>query len=205
MNIMNLNPSEKIKEFRIKRGYSQEQLAEVSKISIRTIQRMEKGDTTPKGDSLKKIAMALETTTENLLKTDKKEDLGYLSLIVISSISYLIHPFLGILTPVLLWFAKRNKIINADLSGKRVINFQITWQILFFIFFVVIVNQGQPYIPYNSGITEWSNEIILMMNNQTLKIFTLIFYFINLALTLFNLVRVRKEKLPKYFVSFPFL
>lgn len=201
---MNLNPSEKIKEFRVKRGYSQEQLAELSNISIRTIQRMEKGKTTPKGDSLKKIAKALETTTENLLETDKKEDLGFLALLVISGITYLIHPFLGLLIPIVLWFIKRNKVVNADLTGKRVINFQITWQILFFTFFVVIINKGQPYIPYNLGITEWSTTIS-RMNNEPLKFSILAFYFLNLALTLFNLIRIRNEKLPRYFISFPFL
>ncbi|WP_439130720.1 helix-turn-helix domain-containing protein [Polaribacter sp.] len=203
---MNLNPSEKIKEFRLKRGFSQEQLAEISNISIRTIQRMEKGETRPKGDSLKKIAMALETTTENLLETDKKEDLGLLSLIVISGISYLIHPFLGILLPVLLWFFKKNKIINADLTGKRVINFQITWQILFFTYFVIIVYNGYPYIPYNYGISDWTIEIISKLNSSNfLKYSTLFFYLLNLLLTLYNLIRIRNEKLPKYFISFPFL
>ena len=166
---------------------------------------MEKGETTPKGDSLKKNAKALETTTENLLETDKREDLGLLALIVISGISYLIHPFLGILLPLILWFIKRNKIVNADIAGKRVINFQITWQILFFTFFVVIVYEGHPYIPYNLGISEWTIDVISKMNNKIIKVSTLVFYLLNLALTLFNLIRIRNEKLPRFFISIPFL
>jgi transcriptional regulator with XRE-family HTH domain len=202
---MNLNPSEKIKEFRIKRGLSQEELSEISKISVRTIQRMEKGETKPKGDSLKKIAKALETTTENLLKTEKKEDLGYLALIVISGISYLIHPFLGILLPILLWSFRKNKIINADLIGRKTINFQITWQLLFFLYFIVVIYDGYFLIPYNLGITEWTELINSMNTNNIYKNSIRIFYFSNLIITLINLILIRKEKLPKYIISIPFL
>jgi|AntRauMFilla1563_2_1112583.scaffolds.fasta_scaffold15902_3 transcriptional regulator with XRE-family HTH domain len=202
---MNLNPSEKIKEFRIKRGLSQEELSEISKISVRTIQRMEKGETKPKGDSLKKIAKALETTTENLLKTEKKEDLGYLALIVISGISYLIHPFLGILLPILLWSFRKNKIINADLIGRKTINFQITWQLLFFLYFIVVIYDGYFLIPYNLGITEWTELINSLNTNNIYKNSIRIFYFSNLIITLINLILIRKEKLPKYIISIPFL
>ncbi|MCG1035867.1 helix-turn-helix domain-containing protein [Polaribacter sargassicola] len=202
---MNLNPSEKIKEFRLKRGYSQEQLAEISKISIRTIQRMEKGETLPKGDSLKKIAKALETTTENLLDNDKKDDLGYLALISLSGITYLIHPFLGLLLPVLLWSFRKNKIVNADLIGRKVINFQINWQLLFFLYFMIVITRGSFYIPYNNSMTEWINMVNTMNISPFFKITIRIFYFSNLIITLFNLIRIRKEKLPRYFISFPFL
>lgn len=202
---MNLNPSEKIKEFRLQRGYSQEQLAELSNISIRTIQRMEKGETTPKGDSLKKIAKALETTTENLLETDKKEDLGYLALIAISGITYLIHPFLGVLLPILLWSFRKDKIVNADLVGRRVINFQITWQLLFFLYFIVVIYQGYFEIYYNNSITEWTALINKLNISPFYKNSIRLLYFSNLIITLFNLILIRKEKLPKFVIYIPFL
>ncbi|MDQ1771667.1 helix-turn-helix domain-containing protein [Labilibaculum sp. A4] len=45
----------RIKEIRIKRGLTQEDLAESAKINLRTIQRIEKNDTTPRGKTLKLI------------------------------------------------------------------------------------------------------------------------------------------------------
>lgn len=50
----------RIKEIRIKRGLSQEDLAESAKINLRTIQRIENNETTPRGKTLKLIFDVLE-------------------------------------------------------------------------------------------------------------------------------------------------
>lgn len=49
----------RIKEIRIKRGLTQEDLAESAKINLRTIQRIENNDNTPRGKTLKLIFEAL--------------------------------------------------------------------------------------------------------------------------------------------------
>jgi len=66
----------RIKEIRIKRGLSQENLAESAKINLRTIQRIENNETTPRGNTLKLIFDVLdieiierETTKINQKKT----------------------------------------------------------------------------------------------------------------------------------------
>ena len=51
----NQNLSNRIKNFRILKGFSQEALAEHSGLSVRTIQRMENNDRIPNADSLKKV------------------------------------------------------------------------------------------------------------------------------------------------------
>ncbi len=51
---------EKIRGVRIKRGLSQESLAEAAKINLRTIQRIENNETTPRGKTLRLIFNALE-------------------------------------------------------------------------------------------------------------------------------------------------
>lgn len=201
---MILHPSERIKEFRINKGLSQEELSEISNISIRTIQRMESGKFTLKGDSLKKLAKALEVPIESILAVDKKEDLGSLSLIAISGVSYLIHPFLGILLPILLWSLNRNRIINADECGKRVVNFQLSWQLLFFSLFIILINNGSFFIPYNFGVTAWSNDIFGPLNSSWQKNVIIVVYFLNLLLTLLNMIRIRNNKLPIFLLSFRF-
>ncbi|WBL27185.1 helix-turn-helix domain-containing protein [Zunongwangia sp. HGR-M22] len=60
----NQNLSSHIKNFRIQKGFSQEALAEHSGLSVRTIQRMEKNDSMPNADSLKKVAEVLKIPIE---------------------------------------------------------------------------------------------------------------------------------------------
>ena len=64
----NQNLSNRIKNFRILKGFSQEALAEHSGLSVRTIQRMENNDRIPNADSLKKVAEALGFPLRNFLR-----------------------------------------------------------------------------------------------------------------------------------------
>lgn len=66
--------SEKVKEIRLKKGISQELLAEESGLSLRTIQRIESGQTEPRGDTLKRIASSLQATPDDLIGWTQKED-----------------------------------------------------------------------------------------------------------------------------------
>lgn len=65
--------SKKLKELRAHRGMSQEFLAEEAKVSLRTIQRIEGGESVPTGETIKRIALALDVTIRELIgeaKTD---------------------------------------------------------------------------------------------------------------------------------------
>ncbi len=52
--------SSSIKEIRINEKLSQEELSEKSGLSLRTIQRLENGESVPRGDTLKRLTNALE-------------------------------------------------------------------------------------------------------------------------------------------------
>lgn len=67
MNSINVRD---LKKMRIERHWSQEQLAEMSGLSIRTIQRIEKGENAGL-ESLKALAAVFEVT---LVDSDKKEE-----------------------------------------------------------------------------------------------------------------------------------
>lgn len=54
-----------VKEMRVSRGWSQELLAEMSGLSVRTIQRLEKGNTVD-NESLKSLAAVFETDISEL-------------------------------------------------------------------------------------------------------------------------------------------
>lgn len=55
-----------LKEKRIEKGYTQEQLAEITGIDPRTILRIEKNKTIPKIDTYAKIVIGLEMTNEEI-------------------------------------------------------------------------------------------------------------------------------------------
>jgi len=60
----------KIKELRLAKGMSQEELAAATGISLRTIQRIEQERVAPRAYSLKKIALALDINFEELYQQD---------------------------------------------------------------------------------------------------------------------------------------
>ena len=62
-----------IKELRNKQGLSQELLAENSGLSLRTIQRIENGETEPRGDTLKRLAGTLNIAPDDLLDWEISE------------------------------------------------------------------------------------------------------------------------------------
>lgn len=57
----NKNFNKKVKELRVKNNLSQEELANLTELSLRTIQRIENGDTNPIGDTKRKIISVLES------------------------------------------------------------------------------------------------------------------------------------------------
>ena len=61
-----------IKENRIKKGYTQEQLAELIDISWRQLQRIEKNENNTKISTLKKIIRILNIPDEDILKFFRK-------------------------------------------------------------------------------------------------------------------------------------
>lgn len=200
----NQNFAEKIKELRNIKGLSQEQLSELSKVSIRTIQRIENGKNIPTGDTLNRIAGALDATIDGLIINDKKEDIGYLSLITLSAISYILHPFLGLLLPLVFWYIKRNKILDADEVGRKLISFQITWQLAFFIYLIVTLHGISILQTYNNSISDWGSFYGRLGSPKT-RVTISIFYFFNLFMILVNLILLQLRQRPRYILSIPFM
>ena len=140
----NQNLSNRIKNFRILKGFSQETLAEHSGLSVRTIQRMENSDSLPNADSLKKVAEALGISIEELSKNTKSlSDLQYLKALNLSALSSLIFAlWLATTSPIVLicscfipsimWVWKKDQIEGIDKLSKTIINIQLTWTIFAF-------------------------------------------------------------------------
>lgn len=63
------NLAKNLKELRTFRGMSQEFLAEESRVSLRTIQRIENEESVPTGETIKRIAVALDIELDKLVGT----------------------------------------------------------------------------------------------------------------------------------------
>lgn len=121
----------RIIEIRKLKGLTQEELADQAKINLRTLQRIEKGETEPRGNTLKMLCAVLEINIEDILDYGKQEDTKYLSYFHLSVLSFLLVPLGNLLIPSILYFTKRDKIIGLKKQGADLLNFQILWTLFF--------------------------------------------------------------------------
>ena len=70
--------AQKVKTLRKRKGYSQEALAEISGLSLRTVQRIENENRNPSGDSLKRLSTALKVSPDYLLEWEPNENSNFL-------------------------------------------------------------------------------------------------------------------------------
>jgi transcriptional regulator with XRE-family HTH domain len=197
----NKNLAIKIKDLRNRKGFSQEQLSEESKLSLRTIQRIEKGESIPRGDTLIKLTQALGVTPDDLLEWTDIEDKGYLTLLNLSAISILIQPLLGIIIPVVMWILKREKIKLVDDTGKKLISFQITWILILYV--VLIIASKGSFIPFNFSLL--NSFPALITNFSIIGLVILFLYLYNIVSIILNIRKSQKGLKNKYLPAIPFL
>ena len=139
----------RILAIRKSKGLSQEVLAEQSGVSLRTIQRVEQGDTVPRGYTLQALAAALDVPLEAFRPEPEAAapaaetaaplpttavptmhpDSQFLQLLNLSALSFLVLPLLNLVVPWLLWRKHRHEVEHAAEIGRRVLGFQILWQV----------------------------------------------------------------------------
>ena len=140
----------RIAEIRKQKGLTQEEVAEAAKINLRTLQRIEKEETEPRGNSLKGICEALEINIEDILDYGKVEDRSYLVYMHLSVMSSMVIPLVNIILPLILWLNKRDRIVAVASQGKNIINFQITWSLMFYATIVIFIWSKLMHYPFNS-------------------------------------------------------
>jgi transcriptional regulator with XRE-family HTH domain len=163
----------RILDIRKSKGWSQEVLAEQSGISLRTIQRVEQGETMPRGYTLQALADALDVPLEALRATSEmprqsepepasqlvllpappaaprlRADPQYVQLLNLSALSFLVLPLLNLLLPWLLWRARRHDTEHVAEVGRRVLGFQVLWQVASFFAYLLAVGAQFLAKPY---------------------------------------------------------
>ena len=116
-----------IKELRIKKGMTQEDLADKTEVSARTIQRIENGEVDPRAYTLQMIAKALDVDYNLFIEKELDEEQeiqqvnanNWLGLLHMSGFIPLIFP------TVLIWNHKKDKIKGMSEHYREVISFQL--------------------------------------------------------------------------------
>ncbi|MFS4454743.1 DUF4870 domain-containing protein [Maribacter sp. 2304DJ31-5] len=186
-----MNLAQKVKELRNRKGISQEMLAEESGLSLRTIQRIENNETVPRGDTLKRLAIALDTSPDEIVDWKIQEDQNYLTLMSLSALGFLFFPLLGIIIPLTMWIFKKDKLKNVNELGKSMLNFQISWTLLLFLYYMFLLT-GMFGGILGRILPNWNFGIFTMF------IPLMILYGYNIIITIYNTVRVYNKKTFKY-------
>ena len=149
--------AQRLLAIRKSKGFSQELLAEQSGVSLRTIQRVEQGETEPRGHTMQALATALAVPLNALLAAPAPlppvvpapanpslpADPQLLQLLNLSALCLLVFPFLNLLVPYLLWRKHRHDTAHAAEVGRRVLGFQVLWQVAsFFSYFMALLLQA---------------------------------------------------------------
>ena len=125
------------------KGYSQEKLADKTGITVRTIQRIEKGEVNPHPETVHLLAQSLEIEVDDLLVLQNpKEETTKLKWLLLMHGLPLIGmtiPLFNILASVFLWIHKREDNPIYDLHGRAIINFQITITLIFLLGFIALL------------------------------------------------------------------
>ncbi|HCN51846.1 MAG TPA: DNA-binding protein [Chryseobacterium sp.] len=175
----------KLKALREQKNLTQEELSEKSKISVRTIQRIEAG-TEPKGHTLRALAQALgieerllqdivvipETNDEVIGETDVEikadqqlhPEINYslVKIINLSSLLLTLLPPLNILVPLILMFAMKQK----NSMVKQIISVQMIWTVMAPIVFIlgIFLKLGRPFTLVLMIVIVLSNIFIILRN-----------------------------------------
>ena len=186
-----------ISELRKSKGLSQEELAESAQINLRTVQRIESGETEPHGNTLRNICRVLEVQIEEVMEFTKEKNNNYIAAVHFSALTFLLFPLGNIIFPLILWMAKKGTIINLSYYSKRLLNFQLTWGIIIYGYFAYMFIQSVFHI---------NLPLSLPTRGTKLIIFVVIMYGLNLIYTILaGIISIKPGRRNLFPIAIPFM
>lgn len=135
------------------KGYTQEELSDNTTVGVRTIQRIEKGETQPHLQTIKLLAAGLNIEVNDLLPIENpnQEAIKRNWMLLLHAIPFLgfIIPFGNILFPLFLWIHKSNDNKIYDHHGRAIVNFHCSMTLYFIISLLLFF----PFPGYNYFLT----------------------------------------------------
>ncbi|WP_407483667.1 helix-turn-helix domain-containing protein [Elizabethkingia meningoseptica] len=182
-----------LKTIREQKNLTQEEVSERSKISVRTIQRIEAG-AEPKGHTLRALAKALETDEQALLNKPEEErvekeivvqtpaDINYtlIKIINLSSLPLILLPPLNILLPLLLMFKLKQK----NTLARQIISVQMVWTIMAPVVFMlgIFLKLGRQFTLVLIILIVLSNIFIILRNAAAIDKYKRLYYKLNFSM-----------------------
>lgn len=168
----------KIKELRLSKGYSQEELATKAGINIRTIQRIENSESTPMGDTVRRIAESLNVRADEILQWNLTRNRAYEILLILCLLLSPLPPFVfGLIVAVIMWVMKKNEYVRVDYLGRKLISFELTFLLLFGILFIVGLLLGFVFGSDVGTFIEVLNIVFITIIKSILVIINAIYYY----------------------------
>jgi transcriptional regulator with XRE-family HTH domain len=146
---------QKIASARKSKGLTQEELADLTNITVRTIQRIESGESVPRTYTLKAIAKALDLPFGSLINEgaadttptnaagqaslNEEDARHFLQVFCLSAFSYIVVPYVHFLIPAYLLKKRKEQNIGVVRFAKKFIRGQITWVIITHLLFLMVV------------------------------------------------------------------
>jgi len=150
-----MNLHQKIVTARNQLGLTQEEVATQANVTVRTIQRIESGESVPRKYTLKLIAAALNIPFDELNATgtafedsiattqpnaeEQEADIDFLRLLCLSCFSYLVIPYIHFLIPSYLLKKRSDKSTVVLRFGRKLIQTQIYWVIATTLVFLLVL------------------------------------------------------------------
>ncbi|GGH03485.1 helix-turn-helix domain-containing protein [Pedobacter zeae] len=132
--------SSHLAKYRKLKGMTQDELAELSGLTSRTIQRIESGQVMPQMHTLKLLAKCLDIEPEKIISipdtdtvvTGKPQQApsGILAAMHILPLIGIFIPLANVLTSAAFWLLKKDQEEIFDRQGRIILNFQITISIV---------------------------------------------------------------------------
>lgn len=186
-----MNLHERISKTRKEKGLTQEELAAMSNVTVRTIQRIEKGESIPRSFTLKALAKALDRPYDWLLADEvtipansrQNDAIHFLKVFNLSCFAYIIVPWVHFLIPNCI--LKRQKNLQEDVIsfGRKIIRQQLYWSVSLhlLLFFTLVINFVRA--------TKFNNQEYLI---NYLWVFFMM-YLANAGMILYNVMVIRNR------------
>lgn len=170
---------QKISSLRKSRGLTQEELSENARVNLRTIQRIESGDTEPRVTTLRALCSAMNVNIEEVIETGLQENRSILFWLHLTPAAVYLLPLGNIILPLIIWLSHKDRTMHVREQGAGIINFQIIWYV------VTVIIIGILLI----GLTDYKSVEYMML----LLLVTNVIYPVIVA------IRVRKGKIRNYY------
>ncbi|WP_293882028.1 MULTISPECIES: helix-turn-helix domain-containing protein [unclassified Sphingobacterium] len=189
----NQSANQFIKLSRKRKGLTQQELADQAGVSLRTVQRIEKGTEEISGFSLKQISQILEIPLEQLIMPNINQisidnnQTGSIKALYLASLTFLINPLLGLLVPAIMGYTKQNKDALYSKHLKRIIVIHAVGLFFLgsFIGYIIIADFFKIALP---------SFLSNIFNSAYILLIPVCYYILILTFTISNYIAIRKAK-----------